>query len=390
MESVSLNLKKYLNQNAKVEHLNDFFVTEFKQHADKILAVILQDLRTSQSDLSYIFKTFARHEAAMDWYYSDHGYLKNYTDYFYRMMGNCKYPIEAVKYLPIIAPWTYARNFAGTEMGNVPGSFNNKQQLIQLVKKIMHSNALKKLKKIKNYDHDVEKFHQEHPEHKDANFSCFFEKSRILKKLIAVSIKKEISFKLGGQHYIVEPACNPFTNKIVFKVRSVADDRSFILKISPNNIERIKTDHDAKIKENQMLRGDSPYLNAMVDFYLKLNQCEHVANVVYYNYEHDFVLYEADEGAETNFDDATCHNLYQFNRQQLSDANQLGIYMNDINNGNFFKTSTGRLVIIDSGHVSYSNPANPGVPGATTNLSNLCGRRLVTSFGADGLPAATR
>lgn len=387
MESISLHLNEYIHRNAEVKHLNDFFVTEFKQRPDNILSVILQDLRTSQSDLRYIFKTFETNEHAIDWYYSEHGYLNNYSRYFHQIMGSCQQPIEIVRYLPILAPWSYARNFTSTEMGKVPESFADKQQLIRLVKKIIHSKALKKLKQIKDYDHNTKKFHKEHPEHKDANFGCFFEKSRILKKLISSSIKKQITFKLVGRDYWVEPMCNPFTNKIVFKIGSVADDLVFILKISPYNIEHIQTDHAAKTKENQMLRGDSPYLNAMVDFYLKLNHCEHAANIVYYNYEYDFVLYAADEGNETDFDDATCRHLYQFNRQHLSDANKLGIYMNDINNGNFLKTNRGRLVIIDSGHVSYCNPANPGVPGATTNLSNLCGRSLIESFGACGLPA---
>ena len=64
MESISLHLNEYIQRNAKVKHLNDFFVTEFKQRPDTILSVILQDLRTSQSDLRYIFKTFETNAAS--------------------------------------------------------------------------------------------------------------------------------------------------------------------------------------------------------------------------------------------------------------------------------------------------------------------------------------
>jgi len=382
MKSISSSLKKYLDKNLNNKSINGFFVDEFKKNPNKILPIILNELRTSQSDLKYILDSFADKDSGMKWYYSENGYLRKYTDYVYGLFNDAKSPEEMVKYLPIIAPWTYARSFETTDMGTVPTSFANKEILNKLIEKIIDSKALKVLKSIKDYDHDVKKLHKDYPEYKNSNFNCFFEKGRILREIISKKIEKNMSIKVSGYEFIVEPMCNPFTNKVVFKVTALSDNKLFILKISPNNIKEIKSDYEAKSKENQMLRGDSPYLNAIVDFYLKFNKCENASNIVYYNYDYDFVLYEADDGVSPEFNDEERFNLYEFNNKHLSDCNKLGIFMNDVDNGNFLQSKTGKLTVIDSGHVSYSNAANPGVVGNTINLSNLCGRSLISTFGS--------
>lgn len=132
-----------------------------------------------------------------------------------------------------------------------------------------------------------------------------------------------------------------------------------------------------QIRENQSMRGDSPYLDAMVDFYLKENNCKNAADIQFFDYKSKAVIYNATQGNKPDFEQSMFNNLYTFNNSALAESvRDLGVILNDINDGNFIKDNKGKYVLIDTGHAEYAHPFRPMVPGMHISMSNLCGRKI--------------
>ena len=65
---------------------------------------------------------------------------------------------------------------------------------------------------------------------------------------------------------------------------------------------------------------------------------------------------------------------------------RLGVYVNDINTGNFLVSDRDNQVkIIDIGHATFVNPLTPEIPGMTFTLGNLCGRDYISVNGVLGV-----
>ena len=77
-------------------------------------------------------------------------------------------------------------------------------------------------------------------------------------------VAKNFEVKIGTKKYIVTPMYGSMSAKLVFKIQTNGND--FIIKIAP--LANSKSDYASKkYMENQALRPDMPYLDAMVDFY---------------------------------------------------------------------------------------------------------------------------
>ena len=193
---------------------------------------------------------------------------------------------------------------------------------------------------------------------------------------------KIISLKHLGHSYQIQFLCNPFSSKMVFKIK-MDGKQDFILKMSAYQLGDIDSDYKRKESENQAIRADSPFSNALMEFYLKLNKCPHAPSILYYTDQYEAVLYKLEKGRF--LDKKERLNFLDVNRKKLKDANRLGIYVNDISVGNFVEGKNGVYKIIDIGHASFANPLTQGVPGLTFTFGNLCGQDYLTHFGVMSL-----
>lgn len=168
--------------------------------------------------------------------------------------------------------------------------------------------------------------------------------------------------------------------KHIYKIKS-EQFGDYILKVDPcrPDIDGHSYWHK-NMRYNQDLRADMPYLNAMIDFYLKLNGHENsVADVQFYDHATGSILYKATNGEEASdvFDPRTLNNLYLLRENPtVKSIEQSGIYLNDIHNGNFIEDENGQLVLIDSGHAEFRDPLKPLIE-KQIKLSNLCGHEIV-------------
>lgn len=167
--------------------------------------------------------------------------------------------------------------------------------------------------------------------------------------------------------------------KRIFKIQS-PEFGDYILKVDPCCPKVTENSYLHKnMRYNQDLRADMPYLNATIDFYLKLNGFENnVADVQFYDHATGSILYKATKGEEAQdvFDPRILNNLYLLRQNPtVKSFQQSGIYLNDIHNGNFIKDENGQLVLIDSGHAEFQDPLKPLIE-KQIKLSNLCGKAI--------------
>ena len=120
-----------------------------------------------------------------------------------------------------------------------------------------------------------------------------------------------------------------------------------------------------------------PYLDAIVDFYLKENKSPNAPDIKFFDYKTQAVIYGKTIGEEPTIPEKYTDNLYTFiNYNKVSDLKKLGVELNDVHPGNFKVDEKGNYVLIDSGHVKYSNTFRPPIIGKHIILGNLCGREL--------------
>ena len=271
------------------------------------------------------------------------GYRKAYNDYFNEeIYDKCTNLMDLVKISPNIAPWALkakAREL-GIEvtLGNLPkdlGDKNNYRKLIhklQLLNIDMHSKAEKKF-----------------PQAPDGSYNI----------------------KIGKKNYKIEPNNQGASAKLVFRVTPEQSNEHYFVKFTPYKVtgEDYK---NKKIRENYDLRGDSPYMNAVVDFYLKENNCKNANDIKFYDAISQSVVYKETIGEKARFYQTDLYSLRNFD--EIADIAALGLQLNDISEDNFIKTKDERYVLIDSGHATFHDDFKPLVMGKQISLSNLCGR----------------
>ena len=275
------------------------------------------------------------------WFYDEkYGYRKVYANYYkHDLFENAKDLLTIVKQSPNIGTWAFKQKAAslGVEptLGNIPKKFGTKEDFDKIL------SELTKIEKSSN--------------------SSLKERTELI-----INDKKYFVSKIDAGHsakakYIIE------TN----------NDEKYVLKFSPYNLSG-NTDRSKKFNDSFMLRGDSPYMDALVDFYLKENNCPNAPDIEYFDYNKKAILYKMTIGKVIDIKDLDFYNAYLLNNSdRLKDVKDLGVLINDINYKNILETPEGRLVIVDTGHSAYSSPFRPMVPGINIALSNTCGREMV-------------
>lgn len=164
---------------------------------------------------------------------------------------------------------------------------------------------------------------------------------------------------IGNKTFKVKALAGGKTSKVPFLV-TTQDNQKFVVKIDPSPNNRVE----------QLESCDSVALQAMIDYYLTLNNCENSSKVYYYDEKYNVSINEYVEK------DANQSELYELKRNyagfgpKMTDLGSLGVRFNDtIGDGNVF-IRNGKFVMVDNGHCTFDNPLKPAVPGFNQELPN--------------------
>lgn len=357
------------------EPLPIFFKRALKDAAmsQQFLGLIVRNPRENKANFLAIRSAFAKKQDFLDWFYGKNGFVTFYETYMREQMRKAQKLEDILQIIPNFAPWALEMQFGSKfKIGQIPEEFTNEKDFLALVEQISKSECLKHYAQIKSLERSYDLFVKVYPSAKKIDWFNVFERGDFLRNLLKQKCGQPFKVEQAGKQFTVEFLANPHTNKAVFKI-TTQNGKLFILKMLPYNFVNITSDRMRKEHENQSLRADSTYSNSLLEFYLKLNGCPHAPKICCYYYAYEVALYEAETGEL--FGCTADSNFPSFNAMYVKDANQLGVYVNDIWLGNFIKSSTdGQIKIIDIGHASFSNPLTPGVPGLTFAFGNLCGR----------------
>lgn len=375
-------IAKYIRSNeSKKSFLKRIIKTE--KLADEFLDCIIKNPRNNKKDLLAIKDVFETSKDFFNWFDCEKGYNYTYNRYMGKLWVKAKKIEDVLKYLPNLTPWCVEQKFGDVEIGNVPTEFVSNDVFISIIQDIINSDVVKKYKNIKFLEGNLEEFKKKYPEVANVDMNDFGQKKDFLSKLLEEYCAEEFVIKKAEKSFKCKFLCNPFSAKMVFKIIT-ENGKKYILKSLSFERDSSTSDRTRKIRENDSIRADSPYSNALMEFYLKLNNSVNAPSIHYYNHFYSSSLYELEEGEEFNFNGkpAQLRQFAEFNHKILPDSCKLGIYVNDICSGNFIVSKTDKKVkIIDIGHATYANPLNPGLAGVCFSFTNLCGRDFLNHFG---------
>ncbi|MBR2034394.1 MAG: hypothetical protein IKA03_06975 [Alphaproteobacteria bacterium] len=355
------------------EKLCEIIAGNKRQRSDFISS--LMNKKQELNNLFGIFaNAFANKEDFCNWYYD---YLYVYYEWFRKYFEEESID-NVLAMVPTISPWAFEAKCKQREMGQLPGLFGTRNDFQKFCDKLIKSSAFKAFKKVKDLELNESlkpvKNHAKDP---------LKEKQKAVMALLKDKMGNDFSLKCGKVKFDIHPMFNPFSNKVVLRLVAENGDK-FILKISPYNNSAITSDIERKSHENQLIRADSPYTNACVDFYLKYNGCSAVADILYYDFVYDAVLYKENDSKTYKYPNRIKEykNTLKFNLEEIKCITDLGLFLNDVREENLLiNKATKQIQLIDSGHMSYISPLNPGCPGYTITMGNLCGRDTIGHFG---------
>ena len=310
------------------------------------------------------------------WFHDEEGGYRNaYGNYYNNEIWNkAKNLNSIIKESPIVAPWAFRSkaqelNIEPT-LGTVPKGFENTSQFRILIKTL------------RRWNHDLQESIMEEKKIIKANAtSDTMATSTKINELVS-SKTAPFELEIGENKLYITPIVKSFSAKLIFFVDILDKEgkktaESYVLKFPPHSIKSQDGDKIKKFNENQALRPDMPYLDAVVDFHLKENNSPNAPEIEFFDYHTQAVLYKKTAGQEPIIPEKYSDNLYAFIRYgKISDLKKLGIELSDVHSGNFLIDKLGNYRLIDSGHVRYSNTFRPPVIGKHISLGNLCGREL--------------
>lgn len=155
-------------------------------------------------------------------------------------------------------------------------------------------------------------------------------------------------------------------------------DKSFIVKFQTQFIpEREQSIYQGQIpglnlglsQYHSRTAADSIFSNAKIDRYLTQNGCKNSAALYYYSPYVEASIYEFLPVSK----DKGVFNFLKAN-SEISDANKLGVFMNDVNYGNFSQPdANGVKKIVDSGHCGFKDLLRPTAYVHFDIVPNSCG-----------------
>ncbi len=378
-------VEAFLKKNNKAEDPLDVFLRVLlrdKKKAFKFIELLMDDKLSQNDNAVAIEESFKTREDFLLWYYN---YYMDFYPLWFRYKWDKGDIEDCVKMLPTITPWAFEDKSPTKDIGEIPKDFGTKEDFLNLIDKLVESQAVTDFRRIKDMEvHEPDSLLSDKQKNQKRNVDNLAEKTKVVKRLLKEQMAHDFIVEVNTKKFRIHPLFNPVSNKIVVRVQT-PNRHKYIIKFSQDNIKQIQTDAMRKSHENQLIRADSPYSNAMLDFYLKLNNCPMAPQILYYNFVYDVVLYRETNATTFRFPNRkhTYKNPVDFNKNIVPAISKLGVYINDIRDSNFLQCKSPRTPqLIDAGHVTYANILNPGLPGYVMNIGNLCGKDAIIHFGA--------
>jgi len=362
------------NIEAKPSQIKEFLygITSNPEHSRKFIAEVIKDPRQSKNITRILTQKIGGKREFADWYVSNKGYTNAFSDFCSVEFTNAKNADEIVKIIPNPGIWQVKA--AGGKMGKIPSDFADETTYNKLIDTMRESKGVKLFKNLDEETKDLNKFLLKYPEALKKYPVSSEMSTEMAAKNHANDLLNEAltqTFRINGKEYKTKAFLGGLSGKIVFKVET--NGNKYIIKMNAGKTA------DPVAKENQALRADSPFMDAIVDFHLKAHDCKNSVHPHYYSYESDSILYPFVEGktlGETINNPHKIFDILTMNKKHLNDANNLGIYANDCKASNFIVNKEGDVVMPDIGNVTYVNALRPGGPGYSMNINNLCGKNM--------------
>ena len=387
-----------------------FGITNNEKASKEFITEINSEPRKADANTKVLLEKLGSTENFKSWYYHQNGYQRAYEKYFKKeIFENDNVSVDdMVKISPnlmIEALKLKSLKTTGTQdfvIGEVPKEVGTIEQFRELTQTVRESKLVKEFIKFRDFMEDLDAFAEKYPEAKanainPARFAKDFLKAKISayrnaktddEKLALeaqvpfLKYMKDTEVTIGDKKYTYTPILRPYSTKLLFALDPEgAKNRYFVTMEMFNDLA--KTCKNVVDKENSVMRPDSPYLNAVYDYYLKQNGCENVPDMKFYDYASNAVVYPFIRGESLKpegrtdawgviFEDTALKN-------ELKSVAELNVFVTDCFYENFMKDfDSGKTLLVDNGHAKFSNALKPGVKFIHMNFADLYGRDFVS------------
>ena len=412
LENQNHSIIDYLSQSKSApQKVYNFLlgITSNEKLASKFIKEINFDPKKADAIASLLIKKIGGSDNFKKWYFNPNGYQRAYENYFKKeIFENDNVTLnDMVKISPnllIESMKLKSLKTTGTTdfvLGNVPKDIGTIEDFRQIAKQVRESILVKEFIKFRDFMEDTEAFSEKFPKAKEiainpARFAKDFikykmteyrdaqtsvQKSKLEAEIPFLKYLKETQIIVNGKEYTYKPILRPYSTKILYSLQQKNAQNKYFVTMEMFNPEE-KTCENIMNKENSCMRSDSPYLNAMVDYYLRSNGCENVPEMKFYDFKSNAVIYPFINGKsikeENRLDDYGVVDEYSALKKEMKPLTELGIFIADCFYENFMKDEkTGKILIVDNGHAKFSNILKPGVKMIHMGFQDLYGRDYV-------------
>lgn len=310
-----------------IKNINDLYeITANPQKAEKFINEVTTNPRKSKEITKALVDKAGGKEPFIKWYFAKDGYKQAYSSHIEKLIDKAEKPEDLLKVSPNWGYWVFDDKFGKDfTFGEVPQSFENLKNYRTMVKDVLSNKPSENI--------------------------------------------KELSGGESGKRAFV---INLDNKKYVLKVQNDFLVYSDALKEAMQKDSWLEDSFFKNYKENEAMKSDSCYLNAMIDSYLNQNNSENSLQIHLFDAKTGSVLYEYAEGESYDGD----LNILNVNNV-LSDLNNLGIIYNDVSKDNL-KVKNETIKIIDSGESNFIDVLKPTVNGHQIELPNWSGNNYAS------------
>lgn len=397
---------------ATPNQINEFLfgITKDEKASKAFIEEINDDPRMADKNTKILLNKLGSTASFKNWYYHQDGYQRAYERYFKKeIFENDNVSIDKmVKIAPnliIEALKLKSLKTTGTQdfvIGKVPEDIGTIEEFRALTQKVRDSQLVKEFVEFRDFMEDLDAFAAKYPEAKTnavnpARFAKDFLKTKITAYRKAntqeekLALEKDVPFlkhmqettvTIGDKKYTYTPILRPYSTKLLFALQPENTKNKYFVTMEMFNDTK-KTCKNVVDKENSAMRPDSPYLNAVFDYYLKSNGCKNVPDMKFYDYASNAVVYPFIKGESLKPEGRTDKLGVIFEntalKNELKPIADLNVFVTDCFFENFMKDSeTGETLLVDNGHAKFSNALKPGVKFIHMNFADLYGRDFVS------------
>ena len=336
----------------KVANLMTFFLNSEK-HRDAFIEDLIKEPAKSKEVVSILVNKLGGQENFLRWYLGKDGYVKSYDRYLKDKVENATSISELVKLQPNWGYWALERKYCSLQ------GYTSKESQDKKMRDMEANFTFGTL---------------------PAGFGDSSDFRKLISQLKSADWMCNESFYVYDDYYHVEQLeGGDLSSKNIYKVTK--NGKPYIIKMDrfypEEKVYSSNAYNKRNMREGRLLRGDSVYLDACIDYYLQQNGCESNAKLLYYDFQNNASLYEYVDAEEIK-SSKTLDMVGQVEANKLfKDINDLGVYLNDIGlSFNCYRDKNGKLKLVDVGHGEFVDLLKPGGNLLTVESSNLCGFSL--------------